>query len=190
VQTRTNGRPGAKERATQAAVAKWLGVGGATNVCAVHILVATDADWIVDEIRAALEEPGTTFTLCRDGREVSAAVKARVPDIAILDLQVGSKGGMAITMDLRLDESSGNAPYVRALMLLDRKADVHLAKRSAADGWLIKPLNALRLRRAVTAIVAGGTFMEGFPVPEIVETDAEAPAESVESPEGEPVTTG
>jgi DNA-binding response OmpR family regulator len=152
----------------------------------VHILVATDADWILDEIRAALEEPGTTFTLCRDGREVSEAVKVRVPDVAILDLQVGSKGGMAITMDLRLDESSGNAPHVRALMLLDRKADVHLAKRSAADGWLIKPLNALRLRRAVTAIAAGGTFFEGVPVPVAPEVEPE----SAESPEGEPVTTG
>jgi DNA-binding response OmpR family regulator len=156
----------------------------------VHILVATDADWILDEIRAALEEPGTTFTLCREGREVSEAVKVRVPDIAILDLQVGSKGGMAITMDLRLDESLGNAPHVRALMLLDRRADVHLAKRSAADGWLIKPLNALRLRRAVTAIVADGTFFEGVAVetPAVVEVGVEP--ESAESPEVEPVTTG
>ena len=105
-----------------------------------HILVATDADWVLDEMRSALEEPGTTFTHCRDGREVTAAVAKRTPDIAILDLQVGSKGGMAITMDLRLDESGGQARTCRALMLLDRRADVHLAKRSAADGWLMKPL--------------------------------------------------
>jgi DNA-binding response OmpR family regulator len=156
----------------------------------VHVLLATDAVWVVDEIRAALEEPGTTFTLCRDGREVSAAVAAKLPDIAILDLQVGSKGGMAITMDLRLDESSGNAPHVPALMLLDRRADVHLAKRSAADGWLIKPLNALRLRRAVRAIVDGGTYVEGVTVPPTLESTASSDGESVESPEGEPVTTG
>jgi DNA-binding response OmpR family regulator len=149
----------------------------------VHILVATDADWVVDELRAALDEPGTTFTLCKEGREVTAAVKARVPDIAILDLQIGSKGGMAITMDIRLDESLGNGAAVKVLMLLDRKADVHLAKRSAADGWLIKPLNALRIRRAVTAIVAGGTFMEGVP-------QVAVEADSVETAEGEPVTTG
>jgi two-component system nitrate/nitrite response regulator NarL len=49
-------------------------------------------------------------------------------------------------------------------MLLDRIADVHLAKRSGAQGWLIKPLDSLRLRRATDAIVAGKNWHEGVPV--------------------------
>jgi len=49
------------------------------------------------------------------------------------------------------------------LMLLDRQADVHMARRSGADGWLIKPLDALRLRRASKAIAGGGCFAEGIP---------------------------
>ena len=40
-------------------------------------------------------------------------------------------------------------------MLLDREADVFLARRSEADGWLVKPLDAFRLRRAATAILDG-----------------------------------
>ena len=40
-------------------------------------------------------------------------------------------------------------------MLLDRQADVFLAKRSDADGWVVKPLDAFSLRRAATAILAG-----------------------------------
>jgi DNA-binding response OmpR family regulator len=83
-------------------------------------------------------------------------------------MQVGSMGGMAITMDLRLDHSSGALPNVPILMLLDREADVHMARRSGANGWIIKPLDALRLRKAVNAIVAGGCFAEGVPVPEAV----------------------
>ena len=50
-------------------------------------------------------------------------------------------------------------------MLLDRVADVHLAKRCGADGWLIKPLDPLRLRRAARA-VAGGGYSEGLPTPD------------------------
>jgi DNA-binding response OmpR family regulator len=129
----------------------------------VHILLATDADWIVDEVTAALGGPDTTFTVCRDGRVVARVVGERVPDLAILDLQVGSMGGMAITMALRLDESGGTAPHVPAIMLLDRHADLFLAQRSGADGWLIKPLDALRLRRAMTAVTQGGTYFEGLP---------------------------
>jgi DNA-binding response OmpR family regulator len=147
----------------------------------VHILLATDADWIVNEITAALGGPETTFTVCRDGRAVAGVVKQRVPDVAILDLQVGSMGGMAITMDLRLDESSGNAAHVPAIMLLDRHADLFLAQRSGADGWLIKPLDALRLRRALMAVTQGGTYFEGVAAEPATEPAGDADDDGVES---------
>ena len=64
----------------------------AYNVGAVHILLATDADWIVDEVTAALGGPDTSFTVCREGRLVSKLVAERTPDLAVLDLQVGFDG--------------------------------------------------------------------------------------------------
>lgn len=128
-----------------------------------HILLATDAQWILNEIVAVLGTPSTSFTVVSDGRDVSAAVKTHTPDLAILDLQSGSMGAMAVAMNLRLDHSSGNAPMVPVLMLLDRVADVHLARRSGADGWIIKPLDALRLRRAVTMVLDGNVYQEGLP---------------------------
>lgn len=130
-----------------------------------HVLVATDARWIVDEVVAALGGPDTSFTVVSEGRAVAGEVAKRTPDVAILDLQIGSMGGMAVTMDLRHDESSGPLPHVPVLMLLDREADVHLARRSDAEGWLIKPLDPLRLRRAVQAVVAGEPYREGIPTP-------------------------
>jgi len=48
------------------------------------------------------------------------------------------------------------------LMLLDREADVHLAKRSGADGWLVKPLDALRLQLAARSIVQKAPTMEAW----------------------------
>ena len=127
-----------------------------------HIVLATDANWIVDEITAALSGPDTSFTLCREGRVVAGVVAEREPDLAILDMQIGSKGGMAVTMALRLDESAGTLPHVPVLMLLDRRDDVFLARRSGAEGWLVKPLDPLRIKRAVAAISAGGTYVEGL----------------------------
>ena len=140
-----------------------------------HVLVATDADYVLDDITAALAGPETSFTVCRNGRDVTRVVKNRTPDLAILDLQIGSMGGMAVTMSLRLDESSGLLPHVPVLMLLDRRADVHLAKRSAADGWVIKPLDPLMLRRAVDAILHPRVAPE--PGPDgVTETAEEEPA--------------
>jgi DNA-binding response OmpR family regulator len=134
----------------------------------VHILIATDAQWVLNEIQAVFGSSSTTIQVVTNGRLVSPAVAERTPDFAILDMQVGSMGGMAITMDLRLDYSSGALPNVPILMLLDREADVHMARRSGANGWIIKPLDALRLRKAVNAIAAGGCYAEGVPVPEAI----------------------
>jgi DNA-binding response OmpR family regulator len=128
----------------------------------VHILLATDADWVVDEVSAALGGPDTTIVVCRDGRDVSPYVTQSTPDVAVLDLQSGTMGGMAVAMDLRLDESSGRLPHVPILILLDREADVHLAKRSGADGWLIKPLNPIRLTKAVNDVAKGLSYSEAL----------------------------
>ena len=130
-----------------------------------HYLIATDAQWILDEVQGALEGPGTTLTWCESGQQVTPAVKANKPDLAILDLQIGTMGGMAVTMDLRLEESGGRVPHVPVLMLLDREADVFLASRAGAEGWLIKPLDSLRLARAAQTLVNGGQVHEGVPKP-------------------------
>ena len=163
-----------------------------------HILLATDADWIVDEITAALGGPDTSFTVCRDGRAVSPVVAKRPPDLVITDLQVGSMGGMAISLALRNDESLATGPRVPILMLLDRQADVYLAQRSQADAWLIKPLDALRLKRAALGAIDGIGVYEGVPVPPVAPIDTTDDtaddtadgSESETSPEEEPAPAG
>jgi DNA-binding response OmpR family regulator len=133
-----------------------------------HYLLATDADWIVEQLGAALDGPDVRWTLARGGRAVRGAASRAVsdgnpPDLAVLDLQIGTMGGVAVCLDLRLEESAGRLPHIPVLMLLDRSADVFLAQRPGAEGWLIKPLDAIRLRRAVRTILAGGTVKEGVP---------------------------
>jgi CheY-like chemotaxis protein len=127
-------------------------------------------------VQAALDGPDVTWTVCRSGRDVAPAVAARPPDLAVLDLQIGTMGGMATTMQLRLEESGGRLPAVPVLMLLDRRPDVHLARRSGAEAWLVKPLDSLRLRRAAGAAMAGETHNEGLAV---TEEPAGAPDEAV-----------
>ena len=152
-----------------------------------HILVATDADFVLDEVVAALSGPDTSFTVCRNGRDVSGVVAARTPDIAILDLQIGSMGAMAVTMALRLDESAGMAPHVPVLMLLDRRADLHLAKRSAADGWIVKPLDALTLQLAVDRILHPPVESDTTEGTDAASDNGDAIEDSAEE---EPVTAG
>ena len=125
------------------------------------MLLATDADWIHEEVDAAIAGDDIEVFRVRQGVEVLPAVHAGAPDLVVLDLQIGNMGGMASCMDIRLDESVGKLSHVPVLMLLDRDADVFLAERCEADGWVIKPLDAFRLRRAATALLAGETWTEG-----------------------------
>ena len=130
-----------------------------------RVLLATDAPWLVDELVAVARRPRHVVHGRVRGAGVAKVVarnEVRPYDIGIFDLQIGSMGGMAVTMSLRLDESSGRVPHVPVVMLLDRFADVHLSRRSGADGWMVKPLDPLRIRRAVRAVTSGDTYREGF----------------------------
>ena len=122
------------------------------------VVLAADAPWVVDEVRAVLSGPDDHVRVVGSGEEVLPEVAADKPDLVILDLQIGNMGAMAACMDLRLEESWGRIDHVPVLLLLDRRPDVFLARRTEAEGWLIKPLDPIRLRKAVRALLAGEDF--------------------------------
>jgi DNA-binding response OmpR family regulator len=128
-----------------------------------NVLIATDADWVYDEVAAALADGERTVTRVRRGAEVIGAVGELIPELVVLDLQIGNMGGMATCITLRQDEQAGRIQPVKILMLLDREADVFLARRADSDGWLIKPVDAFRLRKASAALLRGDAWTEGLP---------------------------
>ena len=124
------------------------------------ILVASDAPTVRAEIAAVAGSPDITIVEARSGPDVMAQVAESMPDLVIVDMQMGNMGGMATTLELRLEASYGKLAHVPVLMLLDRRPDVFLARRSGAEGWLVKPLDPIRLRRSVAALLAGGTYYD------------------------------
>jgi DNA-binding response OmpR family regulator len=124
------------------------------------VLIATDADWIYDEVDAALADDESRVVRVRAGREVSAAVDRVQPSLIVLDLQIGNMGGIATALDLEqeFEDREGLRPPI--LLLLDRPADVPLARRTGVEGWMVKPLDSFRLRRAARALLADGTYGE------------------------------
>jgi DNA-binding response OmpR family regulator len=143
--------------------------GGAGYVGPVpDVLLAADAPWVVDEVRAALSGPQDNVRVVTTGEAVRGAVAEQPPDLVVLDLQIGNMGAMAACMDLRLEESGGRIDRVPVLLLLDRRPDVFLARRTDADGWLIKPISPVRLRKAARALLAGERFEDATQRPPTV----------------------
>ena len=137
------------------------------------IVVASDAAFLRKEIAAVADAPDVEIREAESGPEVVASVRDDPPDLVVVDMQMGNMGGMAVCLELRLQESYGDLPHIPVLMLLDRRPDVHLARRSGAEGWLVKPLDPLRLRRAIRSILAGDDYFDDSyqPVPVLVDAD-------------------
>jgi len=126
-----------------------------------NILLATDADWILDEVDAALSDAETTVFRVRAGIDVLQAIDQISPDLVILDEQIGNMGGIAACMAIRNAESVDRIPITAVLLLLDRQHDVFQARRCDADGYIVKPFDSLKLRRAATSLLAGEAFTDG-----------------------------
>ncbi len=104
--------------------------------------------------------PDVTIREVDSGAAAVAAVEEQEPDLLILDFQIGNMGAIAVTLELRLEESGDRLEHVPVLVLVDRRPDVFLVRRSDAEGWLVKPLDPIRLRKAATALLAGEMYYD------------------------------
>ncbi|MBU40026.1 MAG: hypothetical protein CL430_05660 [Acidimicrobiaceae bacterium] len=117
-----------------------------------NVLLATAEDHIFQEISASLSKNHQIIRVS-EGANVLKTLISSSPVLIILDLQIGNMGGMATSLDLRLEQRAGRIPNQKILMLLDREADEFLGKRSEADCWIIKPIDPLSLSRQVAELL-------------------------------------
>jgi DNA-binding response OmpR family regulator len=112
------------------------------------LLVADDA-WVQNQVRSALSADNDRVVVSEDPKAVVDLASESPFDIAIIDLQVQSMGGMAVTRALRDAVAGGDVSPLRIILLLDRSADIFLAKRAGVDAHLVKPFTAQDLRRVI-----------------------------------------
>lgn len=112
------------------------------------LLLVADASWVANEVKAALTLGEWTIEELSDPRQTLDIVEELSPDAVIVDLQVGSMGGMAVIRAIRSEIDPAARP--RTVLLLDRSADEFIARRAGSDACVLKPINAAELRRAVT----------------------------------------
>ena len=117
------------------------------------ILVAAEAKWVRDQVRSAFVSPGQEVVEVTRGQDVRAKVGELEPDLVVLDLQIGNMGGVAVAIDLRLEESGGRLDRANILLLLDREADEFIGRRADVDLMLVKPVDAGVLRRAAKQLL-------------------------------------
>ncbi len=123
------------------------------------ILLATDADSILDQVEAAVAGTHLIHRI-RAGADVVEATGLVDPDLVILDLQIGNMGGGAACLALRQEEGAGRLEERPILMLLDREADIFLANHTGADDWVVKPLDAFGLLAKIESALTQEGLLE------------------------------
>ena len=127
------------------------------------VLLASDSDHVFAEVDATLATDDCQVLRVRAGADVLPVILAKDPDLVILDLQIGNMGGIATCLAIRQEEGAMRLTPRPVALLLDRDADVFLAQEARADGWAIKPLGSLRLRKMAKRLLAGENHHEGVP---------------------------
>lgn len=111
------------------------------------VLVVADGTWVTNEVRSALSVGSWHIEELNDPRRVVERLEDSRLDAVIVDMQVGSKGGMAVVRSIRQATDETSRP--RTVLLLDRSADRFLARRAGSDACVLKPINPAELRDAL-----------------------------------------
>ena len=117
------------------------------------ILLVADTTWVRNDVHAALGLPGYSLHDHDDPRTLTEAVAEVAPDVVLIDMQVAMMGGMAMARALKEASLASDFPELPVILLLDRRVDWFLAKRAAADAWVLKPFDAAELRAAVRSVL-------------------------------------
>ncbi len=127
-------------------------------------MAATDSPELFEQIKSALLDNNTVISWAKSGQEAAEIIKGEAvgtdrqpvaaPDILVADLQIGNMGGVAVSYDLQLEILSGRVPDIPVILLLDREADVFLAKEVGANAYMVKPVDVLGLKRMTSEAFA------------------------------------
>ncbi len=156
---------------------------GASLASVPQVLLATDADWIRNDVVAAIADDETQVSRVRRGDEVIEAIIQLQPELVILDMQIGNMGGVAACHAIRHEEGAGRLDPVKVMILLDRADDRWLANTARSDAQFEKPIDPFRFSRAVREVLASDTVASNEPLetghdPADQSTADESPADS------------
>jgi DNA-binding response OmpR family regulator len=118
-----------------------------------HVLIIEDEPNIIEAISFILSRDGWQVDTHSNGHDAVAVVRARAPDLVILDVMLPGRSGYDILTDLRAQPETQDLPI---LMLTARgqARDRELAEKAGASRFMTKPFSNADLIEALNALVA------------------------------------
>jgi two-component system phosphate regulon response regulator PhoB len=117
------------------------------------ILVADDDADIRDLVTFKLEQAGYRVVAVADGPLAIDAVRAELPDLAVLDLMMPGLSGLDVCAEIRRDPASAHLPVIM-LTARVQEQDVAMGFATGADDYVTKPFSPRELLSRVQALLA------------------------------------
>ena len=118
-----------------------------------HVLIIEDEPNIIEAISFILSRDGWQVDTHSNGHDAVAVVRARAPDLVVLDVMLPGRSGYDILTDLRAQPETQDLPI---LMLTARgqARDRELAEKAGASRFMTKPFSNADVIEALNALVA------------------------------------
>jgi two-component system, OmpR family, response regulator MtrA len=116
------------------------------------VLIADDDADILLLVKAILERSGHEVVEASDGAEALASVRARKPDLAVLDIAMPEVDGLEVLRRLRADPTTSELPVV-LLSARAQEADVERGFAIGASAYLKKPFSPRELSEHVAELL-------------------------------------
>ncbi|MFT4700047.1 MAG: DNA-binding response OmpR family regulator [Yoonia sp.] len=117
-----------------------------------RVLLIEDEPNIIEAISFILSRDGWTVHTHEDGETAMAKVRARPPDLIILDVMLPGRSGFDILRDLREDPAFKTLP-VMMLTARGQAKDRDLALRLGANHFMTKPFSNQEVKNYVRKLM-------------------------------------
>ena len=119
---------------------------------AATLLIVEDNPRNLKLVRDVLAHAGYRTREAASAEEALELVRAELPDLVLMDIQLPGIDGVEALRRLRADPRTSGVPVV-ALTAFAMKADRDRFEAAGFDGYLEKPVDIRALRRAVAALL-------------------------------------
>ncbi len=117
-----------------------------------HVLLIEDEPNIIEAISFILSRDGWEVKTHSNGHDAMDVVRARSPDVIILDVMLPGKSGFDILSEIRADAALGQTP-VLMLTARGQTKDREMAERAGASRYMTKPFSNSEILETVRQLV-------------------------------------
>ena len=125
-----------------------------------RVLIVEDEPDIRELLAFHLEREGYHVTRSRTGADALRQVRARLPDLILLDLMLPELGGLDVCRRLRQDPRTASVPIVM-LTARGEEVDRILGLELGADDYIVKPFSPKEVVARVRAVLRRAGARDG-----------------------------